>query len=96
MANATLVKLLHREREEELAKVDYVTYSILATSPAADQKTLDAQIGAIAKIRKATAEVLNGSAYNPIILAQRKEAEEKRQTHQSDMLDKVASFDESL
>jgi hypothetical protein len=83
---------LHREREAELAKVDYVTYSLLAITPASDQKALEYQIEAVSKIRKATAEVLNGSAYNPIILAQRKEAEEKQRQSQKELLDKVSEL----
>ena len=66
-ANAILVALLNREREQELTKLDYITYSLLAVTGAQNEKTFKAKMNMITGFRKAAAEVLYGDAYDPII-----------------------------
>jgi len=83
-----------REVEAELAKQDYVVMATLMSAPSDSQQTFDARMKAAANLRKVTRQVLNGDAFNPIILADRIRQEKERQEFDAKMLARVAALGE--
>ena len=71
-ANTALAILLARERESEVAKLDYITYTLLTLSKPTNKEMFESSNSSISNIRKVVVETLNGSIYNSNILAKRK------------------------
>ena len=87
-----LAQLLNREREVELAKLDYVCYGLLTCIESSGPKIFEQKLEALTKIRKATVEVLTGEAYNPIILYQRLKENEQKKINDSVLLNRLTDF----
>lgn len=83
-----------RDVEIEIAKLDYVTMSLLAMANSESQQVFNSRLDVIGNLRKVVKEVLNGDAFNPIILADRIQQEQARQNFDSDFLAKVGAFSE--
>jgi len=91
-ANLILAKMFSREVDAELAKLDYITMTLLVAHGAESKTALDAKIDALQKFRKVTHEVLNGDAFSPIILSKRLKEREEEKKREAAMLVRVAAL----
>lgn len=91
-ANYALESFYNREVECRLAELDLITMASLISMVGASQKDYEIRVEALNKIRNSTRDTLNGTAFDPLILAERVRKVVSAQIIESDLLEKVSQL----